>query len=76
MHLLASQGNGTAAATRTRAALMTLHADFTGTVVPKSAEIIQSGTNGAAQFLLGSNGKVYSLGNDLNGVLGQGGIGE
>lgn len=65
-------GNNTSAATRTRAALMTLHSDFTAIQVPRKAEIIQTGTNAAAQFLLGANGKVYSTGGNLNGVLGIG----
>lgn len=66
------RGNSTAAATRSRATLMTLHSDFTALQVPRKAEIIQTGTNAAAQFLLGANGKVYSLGGNLNGVLGIG----
>lgn len=65
-------GDGTAAANRNRAALMTLHSDFTGSVVPRTAEIIQSGSLEAAQFIRGSNNKVYSLGRNANGVLGIG----
>jgi alpha-tubulin suppressor-like RCC1 family protein len=65
-------GNNTAATTRNRAALLTLHPDFTALQVPRKAEIIQTGTNAAAQFLLGANGKVYSIGGNLNGVLGIG----
>lgn len=61
-------GNGTAAANRNRAALMTLAAG----VRPRTAEIIQSGSLEAAQFILGKNNKVYCLGRNANGVLGIG----
>lgn len=63
-------GIGGTPGTNTRARQVGLHPDFTGSVKPRAAEIIQSGTNPAAQFILGSNGNVYALGSNLNGVLG------
>ncbi len=68
-------GNNTSSATRSRATLATLHNDFTATIVPRSGEIIQSGSTGATQILLGTNGKVYSLGANQNGILGIGSVG-
>ncbi|MET0466652.1 MAG: hypothetical protein ABW007_26065, partial [Chitinophagaceae bacterium] len=66
-------GNGSAMANRSYATLLpALHADFTGTVIPKSVEIIQAGSTGAAEFILGSNGRLYSAGDNVNGVLGHG----
>lgn len=67
-------GNG-AATDRNKATLIppaNMHSDFAGTVIPKAVEIIQYGTTGAAQFILATNGKVYSLGSNQNGILGQG----
>lgn len=65
-------GNGTASASRSRATLMTLHSDFTGSVVPRTAEIIQSGSNTAIEAIVGSNNLVYTAGQNLNGALGTG----
>jgi alpha-tubulin suppressor-like RCC1 family protein len=65
-------GNGTAAANRSFASLMTLHSDFTGGIKPRTAEIIQSGSLEAVQLILGNNNKVYSLGRNANGALGNG----
>ena len=61
-------GNGSAAANRNRAALMTLPPG----VIPRTAEIIQSGSIEAAEFILSKSNKVYSLGRNANGVLGLG----
>lgn len=61
-------GDGTAAANRSRASLMTLAAGMR----PRTAEIIQSGALEAAQFICGKNNKVYCLGRNVNGVLGKG----
>lgn len=60
-------GDGTAAANRNRATLMTLPVG----VSPRSAEIIQAGALEAAQFILGKNNKIYCLGRNANGVLGK-----
>lgn len=65
-------GNGSAAASFNRAQAVTLHNDFTGTVKPRSGEIIQYGTRGAVQFLVGTNGFLYALGENTNGELGIG----
>jgi alpha-tubulin suppressor-like RCC1 family protein len=65
-------GNSTAAANRAYASLMTLHSDFTGGIKPRTAEIIQSGSLEAVQFILGNNNKVYSIGRNANGALGNG----
>lgn len=69
-------GDNNVAATRNRASLMTLHPDFSATVLPRTLEIEQQGNNGAAQFILATNGSVYSLGANNNGVLGLGAVGE
>jgi len=65
-------GNSAGAATYDRAQPVTLHNDFTGTVRPRSGEIIQYGSRGAIQFLVGTNGLVYGLGENTNGELGLG----
>jgi alpha-tubulin suppressor-like RCC1 family protein len=65
-------GDGSAFATRNRAALMSLHSDFTVSMLPRKGEIIQTGANGAAYYLLGTNNKVYVMGGNLSGNLGIG----
>ena len=60
-------GNGTAAATRNRATLIPAISGVTANKV----EIIQAGALNAAQFILGNNGKVYAVGENKDGVLGQ-----
>lgn len=61
-------GDGTVATNRNRATLVTLP---TG-VIPRSAEIIQVGSNEAVQFLVGKNNKIYCIGRNLDGALGKG----
>ncbi|HTN17724.1 MAG TPA: Ig-like domain-containing protein [Chitinophagaceae bacterium] len=63
-------GDGTAATTRRRAALMTLHSDFSASMKPRSAEIIQSGALPAVQYIVGANNKIYCIGSNANGALG------
>lgn len=54
-----------------------LHADFGSQIVqPKTLEIVQVGTTGAAQFILGTNGVIYVLGSGQNGALGLGNTNE
>lgn len=65
-------GDGTASSTRTRAVLMTLHGDFNVSMLPRKGEIIQTGSSGAAYYLLGTNNKVYVMGGNMNGNLGIG----
>ena len=60
-------GNGSASADRNRATLIPAIPGITA----KSVEIIQAGTLNAAQFILGSNGKIYGVGENKDGVLGQ-----
>lgn len=60
-------GDGSAATTRNRA---TLVGTISG-VTPVSVEIVQAGSNNAAQFILGNNGKVHAVGENKDGVLGQ-----
>lgn len=63
-------GDGSAAANRRRAALMSLHTDFTAGMKPRSAEIIQSGALPAVQYIVGANNKIYCIGSNANGALG------
>jgi len=68
------RGNNAASARTNMAADITanLHADFGQNMQPKSPEIVQAGSAGAAQFLLGTNGVIYVLGSGQNGALGLG----
>ena len=63
-------GDGTAASTKNRATLIPAIAGVTA----KSVEIVQAGALNAAQFILGTNGKVYAVGENKDGVLGQNNI--
>ncbi|GAA4455543.1 hypothetical protein GCM10023092_19380 [Rurimicrobium arvi] len=65
-------GNSTSAADQAYATLMTLHSDFSSSMVPRSAEIITSPGIEAVVLMLGSNNKLYTLGRNLNGALGTG----
>lgn len=65
-------GDASAAANRVYATQMTLHTDFSASMVPRSAEIITTPGVEAAILMVGSNNKLYTLGRNLNGALGTG----
>lgn len=65
-------GDASAAANRTYATQMTLHSDFSASMVPRSSEIITTPGVEAAILMVGSNNKLYTLGRNLNGALGTG----
>jgi alpha-tubulin suppressor-like RCC1 family protein len=62
-------GSGSAA-NQIYATLMTLHSDFSASMVPRSAEIITSPGLESVIVMLGSNNKMYTLGRNANGALG------